>query len=341
MDDTRRKVLVTGGSGFIGTTMVGRLLDAGWDVFNFDLKAPRVAHHARHWIAGDILDRAALAAAFDRATPEAVIHLAARTDTLSETLSDYRVNIEGSANVVDACRDHPMAKRLVFTSSQFVYGPSGVPQHDEDFLPHTVYGESKAASERHLRNANLDCCWTIVRPTNIWGPWHPRYPHEFWRVLKRGLYMHPKGPDVIRCYGYVGTVADQIMTILAMPIAAVDRKMVYLGDPPLRLIEWTNGFSLALTGRPVRQVPLGVLRLIAVAGDAVQAATGRPAPLTSSRLRSMTESYTPPMTPTFALLGQPRSTLQEGIDETVRWLSATLPQFRTAEAPPARRAATS
>jgi nucleoside-diphosphate-sugar epimerase len=328
MGDENRGMFLTGASGFIGTALVSRLVAAGYEVVNFDLVPPRVAAHEPFWTAGDILNRVALRDALERAAPTSVVHLAARTDSSCQNLDDYRVNTEGSANVVEACIRQTTVRRLVFTSSQFVYGPYGLPKHDEDFRPHTVYGESKSISERYLRASPLDRCWTIIRPTNIWGPWHPRYPYQFWNVLRRGLYIHPKGPEVIRAYGYVGTVADQIMSILGLPEMLVDRQVLYLGDPPLRLIEWVNGFSQALTGHRVREVPLALLRLGALAGDCLQAMTGREALLTSARLRSMTESYPTPMDKTFEMLGPPRRSLQDGIDETVRWLIEMRPEFR-------------
>jgi GlcNAc-P-P-Und epimerase len=333
MNDNNRRVLVTGGSGFIGTAVVSRLLTGGYEVANFDVAPPCLGEHKPYWLPGNILDKQTLQKAISDFSPVAVIHMAARTDTLSKNLDDYRVNTEGSANVVDASIHQKTVERFILTSSQFVYGPYGVPQHDEDFRPHTVYGESKCVSERYLRNSRFQRCWTIVRPTNIWGPWHKRYADEFWNVLRRGLYVHPKGPDVIRCYGYVGTVADQIMTIFDLPESKVDRQVLYLGDPPLRLIEWVNGFSVAITGHPVREVPFAVLRLVALAGDGMQAMTGKVAPLTSPRLRSMTESYLTPMEKTFAVLGPPRQSLQDGIDETVRWLRSAKPNFANCPIP--------
>jgi nucleoside-diphosphate-sugar epimerase len=332
MNDNNCRVFVTGGSGFIGTALVSRLLAAQYEVTNFDIAAPCVAAHAKYWIPGNILDRQGLQTAMSHCSPAAVIHLAARTDTFSQNLDDYRVNTEGSANVIEACKQQKAVESFVLTSSQFVFGPFGQPKNDEDFRPHTVYGESKCVSEYYLRNSNMDACWTIVRPTNIWGPWHKRYADEFWNVLRRGLYVHPKGPEVIRCYGYVGTVADQIITILNLPAETVNHQVLYLGDPPLRLIEWVNGFSIGITGHRVREVPYAFLRIVALAGDGLQAITGRVAPLSSSRLQSMTESYVTPMAKTFEILGPPRQSLHDGIDETVRWLREVHPRFRTGPA---------
>jgi nucleoside-diphosphate-sugar epimerase len=321
------RILVTGGSGFIGVNLMTGLRNAGYQAFNVDVARPPVAEHLDTWLQCDILDPTALNAAFAQVGPDAVIHLAARTDTFGQTLDDYAVNTIGSRHVVEACSNHPGIRRLVLTSSQFVFGPFGLPRHDEDFRPHTVYGESKVRTEKHLREAGFDGCWTIIRPTNIWGPWHPRYPKEFWRVLNRGLYFHPKGRIVIRSYGYVGTVVDQILEILRLPEERVNHRVLYVGDPPVSLIDWVDGFSVALTGHPARQVPAALLRAIALAGDGVQLVTGRGAPLTSSRFRSMTESYPTPMEPTFALLGPPRYTLEDGVKTTVAWLRANVPDF--------------
>jgi len=166
----------------------------------------------------------------------------------------------------------------------------------------------------------------------VWGAFHPRYPHEFWRVLRRGLYLHPAGRQVIRSYAYVGNVVEQALALLSAPPDSVHRRVFYVGDPPGELLEWVEGFALALTGRRVRKVPMAVLHTIALMGDVLEAVIGR-APLTSARLRSMTEDYATPMEPTFALLGPPRFNLAEGIAATMAWLHS-LPEF--ADAPRSR-----
>src|SRR5205814_4739841 len=129
--------------------------------------------------------------------------------------------------------------------------------------PATVYGQSKVITEKLTREANLPVCWTIIRPTNIWGPWHMRYRREFWRVVERGLYVHPGRKPVIRCYGYVKNVVYQIERIFEAPREMVHGKTLYLGDPPINLFDWVDGFSRALTGRPVRVVPLTLMRILA------------------------------------------------------------------------------
>ncbi len=275
----------------------------------------------RYWHRCDLLDGAAVRRELQSFAPTEVVHLAGRTDMLGQTVEDYAANHLGTERLLDAVKSTASVRRAIFTSSQFVVGPGLLPADEFDFRPHTIYGESKVLSEKSVRKADLRCEWTIIRPTNIWGRWHPRYPKEFWRVVKRGKYVHPGGERVMRCYGYVGNVVDQMEGILAAKAADVHGRVFYVGDAPIDLLDWTNAFSLELTGKKVLVVPRAVLATLAKVGDLANA-FGAKLPIFTSRYRSMTETYLTPMEPTFAVLGKPRISLQEGVEETVRWLRA-------------------
>lgn len=318
------KLLVTGGSGFIGTNAVHEFAGRGWDVLNFSAHAPLNPAHTRFWKKGDILDAAVLQKAFRDFQPEGVLHLAARAECDENTTVEkgYRANTEGTRNVLDAIRTTPSVQRAIITSSQFVCAPGRLPKSDTDYFPETVYGESKVITEKLTREANLQCCWTIIRPTNIWGPWHMRYRREFWRVLQRGLYVHPGHQRVIRSYGYVKNIVDQIQKILLTEGSVVCGQTFYLGDQPLNLIEWVNGFSKALTGREVWMVPRPLMRFLALLGDIPSYLMGKPYLINSSRFRSMITDYDTPMERTFQLFGENPHTMEAGIAETVEWLQS-------------------
>src|SRR5207302_5317073 len=234
--------------------------------------------------------------------------------------SGYRANTEGTGNVLAAIRSTPSVQRTIITSSQFVCAPGRLPENDTDYFPETVYGESKVITEKLTREVNLSHCWVIIRPTNIWGPWHMRYRREFWRALERGLYLHPGRRPVIRSYGYVKNVVYQIQKILDAPREIVRGQTFYLGDRPTNLLDWVNGFSRALTGRDVRIVPRSLMRVLALLGDIPTRITGKPFLINSSRLRSMITDYNTPMERTFELFGENPYTLETGIRETVKWL---------------------
>lgn len=318
----KMKILVTGGSGFIGTNMMDHFLEHPIDILNIDIKGPHKSAHTPYWRECDIMDKDTLVDIFEAYCPTHVIHLAARTDTEGKrTLDDYVTNTTGTANVLDAVKATPTVDRVIITSTQFVCQKDGMPAHDEDFAPHAVYGQSKVISEQLTRQADLKCIWTIVRPTNIWGPWHPRYPYEFWRILQKGLYLHPGGKPVTRCYGYVGNVVRQIDQILKAPPSLVDGKVYYLGDMPVSLTDWANGFAMALTDKPVRVVPRSILRMLALVGD-LSMLFGIEFPIHTSRYRSMTRDNFAPMVPTMAAFGDSPISLDDGIGETVAWLQS-------------------
>ncbi|MGA3080466.1 MAG: NAD(P)-dependent oxidoreductase [Terracidiphilus sp.] len=316
------RVLVTGGSGFIGTHVIERLLSLHPDaeVLNVDRDAPKLSGHLPYWRKGDLLYPATLMGAVKEFRPTHAIHMAARTDDSGRTLDDYRVNMEGSANFIKAIKAAGSVERTVYYSTQYVVRAGPLARNDRDYRPVNLYGESKRIMEETIRqDTGLPGIWTIVRPTNIWGPWHPRYAQEFWLVLKKGQYIHPGGAAVVRAYGYVGNVAEYTLRILAAPAEAVSGKTFYLGDPPEDIKRWVSAFSQALTGRPPRVVPRPVLRGIALIGDMIKL-TGRPFPLFTSRYRSMTQSYLVDMAPTIASLGGSKTSLEDGVAETVQWL---------------------
>jgi nucleoside-diphosphate-sugar epimerase len=316
------KILLTGASGFIGTNAIEHYLASGDEVRNVDAAPPLNPAQTPHWRQADILDAAAIRAAFADFGPEAVVHLAARSDCVEDTTVEagYRVNTDGMRHVLDAIKATPSIRRVLIASSQFVCGPGYAPQHDEDFHPVTVYGQSKVITEQLTRAADLSCVWTIARPTNIWGPWHQRYQREFWRVLARGWYAHPAGAPVIRCYGYVGNLVRQMRQLLDLPAEFVDRQVFYLGDRPGDILRWVNAFSVALRGRRVRTIPRPALAAAGLVGDVIGALAGHPFYINTSRFLSMTTDYLVNMDRTFLLLGEPPIALDQGVAETVAWL---------------------
>lgn len=320
------KILITGGSGFIGTNLIEAIEGEAEAIVNLSLHPPLRDEHGRYWRECDILDAGRMAEIFVAARPEVVIHLAARTDCDENTTVEegYGVNVEGTRNVLDAVAAAGTVERLIITSSQFVCRAGHLPAHDTDFNPETVYGESKARSETLTRERDPGCVWTIVRPTNVWGPYHERYAREFWKVLARGWYFQPGYPTPTRCYAYVGNVIWQMRQILAAPAAQVHRKVFYLGDRPIDIIRWIDGFHREITGRErLRVLPFALTQLVARIGDAISVLTGRPFYLTSSRLRSMTTDYPAPMEPTFDAFGEPPHSLDEGIRKTAEWYRAS------------------
>jgi len=312
-------ILVTGGSGFIGTHLIEALSPQGVAIVNLDLRPPPLAAHAHWWTDCDLLDKARLAEIVAARRPTVVFNLAANA-SLKEGPEAMRVNTEGLANLCEAVAALDAPPLVIHASTQLVAGPSVGRFSPLDYKPYTPYGESKARSEVILR-ATRGFPWAIVRPTTVWGPHHPTFGRTIWRYIRLGCYLHPNDVKVVRSYGYVGNVVFQLMRLLELPQAQITNQTFYLGDAPVDSEVWLDTFSHALRGRPVRRVPISVIRLTAISGELL-GKLGGPSPINLGRLHRMTSDYPVAIEPTFQLLGEGTISLAEGVEQTVRWLRA-------------------
>jgi nucleoside-diphosphate-sugar epimerase len=317
------KLLLTGGSGFIGTNVVDWFQGSEYQILNLDVNPPRNPKHLESWSPCNILEAADLTQKVHSFRPSHVLHLAGRTDCDETTTveSGYRDNTIGTANFLSAIRDCPSIQRAIITSSQYVCGPGYQPKSDEDYLPATVYGASKVITEKLTRAASLPFTWTLIRPTNVWGPWHSRYEQEFWRLARRGWYFHPGGAPVRRAYAYVGNIAHQIEQTFSLPGTQVHKKTFYVGDATDDIWNWAAGFCRALHGRNPHKIPRSILKLLGRTGDLISLTAGRRFYIDSTRVKSMTTDYPIDMTETFRVLGRGPFSLEEGIQKTALWLS--------------------
>jgi UDP-glucuronate 4-epimerase len=165
-----KKVLITGGAGFIGSHLVGYLAGRGDDhitvVDNFDdfydpaLKRANIAPHTGDTrfdlVEADIRDQHAMDELFARAGFDVVVHLAARAGvrpSLERPLEYVQTNVDGTYSLLEASRRHGV-KQFIFGSSSSVYGVnSNLPFAEDDPLTHPVspYAATKIAAEAACR----------------------------------------------------------------------------------------------------------------------------------------------------------------------------------------------
>ena len=169
------KVLVTGGSGFIGSHVVDKLYDAGYEPRIYDLQpSPHHEPDSVDTVIGDLFDHDALSAAMEDC--EAVIHLAAYADVgivAKEPVQAEECNSRGTLAVLEAAK--ATGTRVIYGSTIWVYGASGDGLIDEDAplgLPDHLYTASKLAGEMYCTSyAELyDVPCTILRFGIPYGP---------------------------------------------------------------------------------------------------------------------------------------------------------------------------
>lgn len=173
-------ILVTGGTGLIGSRITERLARAGHRITSYDLvpNADNVDHTAGDitFIEGDICDRHHLHDAMERQGTNYIVHLAA---VISDSADDdpgrtMAVNVGGVAKILAAARDLDV-RRVVWISSAAALGTNreyegGLVDESYDVRPATLYGCSKLAAElvaTKARSEGLDCI--AIRPALVYG----------------------------------------------------------------------------------------------------------------------------------------------------------------------------
>jgi nucleoside-diphosphate-sugar epimerase len=168
------RVLVTGGSGFIGGAVVRLLRYHGHEVRSLSRTAhPELAQHGVMEFPGDLLDLDSVRAACRGA--DAVVHCAAKVGLWGPLEDFYRVNVTGTDNVLKACQELSITK-LVYTSSpSVVFSGADVEGWDESapyprsFDSH--YSRTKATAEEMVLSSNTAALATVaLRPHLVWGP---------------------------------------------------------------------------------------------------------------------------------------------------------------------------
>ncbi|HOW96278.1 MAG TPA: NAD-dependent epimerase/dehydratase family protein [Kiritimatiellia bacterium] len=181
-----KKIFITGGAGFIGSTLIGRLVEQNQIVAydNLARNALQTQAYKNHpnlkLVVGDVLDYDSLAKAM--ADADLVVHCAAIAgiDTVvKSTVKTMRVNMVGSANVLEAASKLTHCDRVVCFSTSEVFGTNAFRSSELDKTSIGKVGEARwtyavsKLAEEHLAIAYYQDQWlpvTVVRPFNVYGP---------------------------------------------------------------------------------------------------------------------------------------------------------------------------
>jgi nucleoside-diphosphate-sugar epimerase len=317
-----RRILITGGSGFIGTNLVEFYRQAeSTQVLNYDVLKPRFDAHVDLWVQGDLLDSQKLLSTMGDFQPTHLVHLAARTDLRGKSIHEYQSNTDGVRAVLDCATAFGSLKRAVFASSRLVCNIAEAPSNEYDYYPPNYYGRSKVIGEQLVRAHRHPGEWLIVRPTSIWGPWFGSPYRDLFLSLARGTYIHPGHERIQKHFGYVGNTIFQLDRMLTAPSEQVHGKTFYLADyEPIEVGRFAELIRRSIGLSRSRSAPVSLLRLLARAGDAMKTAGLLEPPLTSFRLKNLRTTMLFKLDEVNAIVGKLPFTVQEGIDITITYL---------------------
>ena len=273
------KILVTGGAGFIGSHLVERLLDENHDVIVMDdfndyydpvIKRQNLNRMLQNieLVEADIRDSVAVERVFARSNLDMVVHLAARAGvrpSITNPKLYFTTNIDGTFNLLDACRYHGV-DQFVFASSSSVYGVNKkVPFSETDPIERTIspYAATKLACEQicsnysHLFGLRITC----LRFFTVYGP--RQRPDlaisKFVHAIKNNIPLQKYGDGTSeRDYTYIDDIVDGISS--AMDYDASDFSIFNLGgsvrtslNDLISLIEQEVGKRALIETHPVQE----------------------------------------------------------------------------------------
>ena len=317
-------VLVTGGTGFVGSHLVELLLRRGHDVVCL-VRDPR----RLRWltglkvrvVAGDCSEPASLDAAVRNIS---VIYHAAGLTKSYHGHEYYAVNQFGTRNLIEACSRHnPGIRKFVLVSSLAAAGPShaGRPVTDQDVpRPVSDYGRSKLLGEEEALKFKDRFPVVILRPSAVYGP-RDADVFELFKWAAKGFILDLRGNERSMNWCYVGDLAEALLlagerTVTTGSIYFVAEDRVYLTSEFHRLLQRTGGVSSR-----VITVPVWAGYAIGALSEAAGALRGRATIMSRQKVREAVQQY---WTCDLAKVRQDlgfiaRVPLEQGLERTWNW----------------------
>jgi nucleoside-diphosphate-sugar epimerase len=320
------RILVTGGTGFVGSHLVHRLLARGHSVTTLDRSSGLFDAELRSLGATMISGSVTSPADVDRATAgqEVVYHLASPFGDLLEPDAAYwAIEVDGTRHVLEAARRHGV-RRVVHCSTQGVHGIITEPPGDEDspIAPRDYYCYSKAEGEKVARDfldQGMDI--VIVRPTSVYGPGDTRGWLKLYRMVAKGWFLMIGDGRTYNHPVYIDNLVD-LFELVAVAPQAKGRTYLAGDQEPVTLSELVSSVAVA-EGAQVRIVRFpwyGAAMLVVSAIESVCKRFGFPPPVFRRRLSWFKTNRAFRIDRARIELGYtPRVDLQEGLRRTAQW----------------------
>jgi nucleoside-diphosphate-sugar epimerase len=314
-----KTVAVTGAGGFIGAALCERLVAGGASVAGLELDPalrPRVEASGAEFRLADITDREAL----DRALKgvDALVHTAAYVREWGEMDEFIRVNVGGTANVLDAAAAAAI-EPVVHLSSVVVYGYADPAEQDETAHRRAVgipYIDTKSASDRlAIRRGAV-----VVRPGDVYGPGSGPWVTRPAELLRAGQMSLPGKGDGMMLPVYIDDLVESI--VLALERGEPGRAYTVWDGSPVSFSDYFTKLAAVAGGKPPRKLPRPLLNAIAGAAELVAKARRVPPAFGRHGVTLVDRRGTASNASAREGLGwKPRVGLEEGLRRSGDWLA--------------------
>jgi nucleoside-diphosphate-sugar epimerase len=312
------KIVITGGSGFIGQNLLIYFIKNNYNVLNLDIRQPSNLNYLKYWVKIDINNFIELENILNTFKPDFILHFAARTDLSGLNINDYKVNFIGTENVIKISIKINSIKKIIFSSSMLVCKLGYIPKHYTDFSPTTAYGKSKVLMEEIIRKYD-NLSHIIVRPTSIWGPGFKTPYYDFFIIILKGRYFDFGLINTFKTYGYIENFIFQINYLLHIDLSKIDSNTFYLGDyDPINISDWSHEIAKE-AGVKIKKAPFIFISIAAIFGDFLKILNIN-FPITSFRLNNMSTNNIIDLNPIKNLVPVLPYTRIEGVRKTLNWI---------------------
>jgi nucleoside-diphosphate-sugar epimerase len=316
-----RRVAVTGAAGFIGSAVARRLAGDGAEVIGIEV-TPELAEGLDPAVAesrvADVSDPAAITAALEGA--DLVVHTAAHVREWGAMEEFVRVNVGGTANVLDAA-EAAGAERVVHLSSVVVYGYEDERHQDESAFRRAVgipYIDTKSASDRIATRRGA----VVVRPGDVYGPGSVPWTLRPVELLRTGQLALPGRGDGTMLPVYIDDLVDAI--VLALRRGTPGHAYTVWDGEPVSFHDYFSRLAQVAGGRPPRKLPRALLAALAGGTEAIARIRGRPPAFGRHGITLVDRRGTASNRRAREELGwEPRVNMDEGLRRSAEWLQTS------------------
>lgn len=313
------KLLITGGSGFIGYHFHQYFPQA--QITNIDLVPPNLPLQSTY-INGDIRIRENVEQAIEKSQCETILNLAGVHNDFGRTREEYFDTNERGTKVLCEAATKYNIKNIILYSSVAVYGNKPTPTHEKMIpTPSNPYGASKLAAEEVVKKwaaADKQRSVLIMRPVVIYGEQNTANMYRLIDQIQKGRYVHIGNADVIKSIGYVKNLVEATKFLMERLQSGV-HIYNFADEPQLSSRVIAETIIRALGKKNAPTLPYWLVYLMGLPFDLAIKITGKDLPISTNRINKFCSSTHHGADKLKTAGFSPKWTNEEGLTNMVKW----------------------